>query len=81
MYRAVLAAACVAAASAFAPMTALPRTAARGTLLFWMFRFLMCPLLADRHNPALEDAGELFQSPHSQLPGSRRPSSSSLTGV
>ena len=32
MYRAVLAAACVASASAFAPMTALPRATARGEL-------------------------------------------------
>jgi len=31
MYRSVLAAALVGAASAFAPMTALPRTGARGT--------------------------------------------------
>jgi hypothetical protein len=37
MFRTVLAAACVAAASAFAPMTALPRTGARGNTLSYNF--------------------------------------------
>ena len=37
MFRTVLAAACVAAASAFVPMTALPRTGARGNTLSYNF--------------------------------------------